>query len=319
MAPSTLVAGETLVDFIPDRPGRLAAVESFSRRAGGAPANVAVGLARLGAPPWFWTRVGDDPFGQFLAETLAANGVPDRFLERDPDARTALAFVAHDEAGGPDFSFYREGTADTRLEPGAVPDDALRAVEFLYLGGVSLSAEPARTALFDLAERGRAAGCTVVFDPNARPELWTDFEFGATVRELLPHVDVVTAAREDLLAAGLEGDSPAALADRLLDLGPHAALVTLGAAGARAFAADGAPFDGRGAAHPGYDVDAVDTTGAGDAFAAGVLWALADGRRDLDGVLAFANAVAALTTTARGATAALPDRDRVEALAGSPG
>jgi fructokinase len=77
MGADLLVAGEALVDFIPDRPGPLADVETFTRRAGGAPANVAVGLATLGDPPLFWTRVGRDPFGDHLVETLADHGVPD--------------------------------------------------------------------------------------------------------------------------------------------------------------------------------------------------------------------------------------------------
>jgi len=116
-----LVAGETLIDFIPEGPGALDEIEGFARRAGGAPANVAVALSRLDEVPLFWTRVGADPFGDFLADTLAEYGVPDRFVERDPDAETTLAFVTHDEDADRSFSFYRDGTADTRMRSGTVP------------------------------------------------------------------------------------------------------------------------------------------------------------------------------------------------------
>ena len=307
MSRDILVAGETLVDFIPDRPGALAEVGDFSRRAGGAPANVAVGLARLDRTPWFWTRVGTDPFGDFLARTLAEYGLPDRFLERDPEAKTTLAFVAHDPDADRSFSFYRDRTADTRLEPGGVPDGVLESVEWVYAGGVALASDPARTATLDLIER---ADCPVVFDPNARPELWDEFDFGATVREVLPSVAVVKASSEDLRAAGIEGEDAPALARAVTERGPHTAFVTRGSAGTYALATDDAPWGPVETEHGGYDADPVDTTGAGDAFTAGALAALADGE-PLAEVVEFGNAVAAATVTERGAMAALPDRPRV--------
>ncbi|WP_435178353.1 carbohydrate kinase family protein [Halorussus sp. AFM4] len=314
--PDVLVAGEALVDFLPDAPGPLAEVENFSRRAGGAPANVAVGLARLDEVPWFWTRVGEDPFGDHLAETLASFGVPDRFVERDPVAKTALAFVSHDEDADRAFTFYRDGTADTRVEPGGVPDATLDAVEWVYVGGVMLAADPGRTATLDLAERATDRGATVVFDPNYRPELWaaSDRDYPDLVAEMLDRADVVKATPEDLAAAGFEAESPEALAGAVADAGPHTVLLTLGESGAFASATDRAPWGPAAASHGGYDVEAVDTTGAGDAFTAGALAALADGDAaevSLSEVLGFANAVAAVTTTAPGAMTALPSREAV--------
>lgn len=311
MDPEILVAGETLVDFLPGSRGPLASVESFTRRPGGAPANLAAGLAALDRAPWFWTRVGADPFGDVLVETLDAHGVPDRFVERDPDAKTTLAFVEHDADADRAFTFYRDGTADTRMEAGTVPDETLAAVDWVYVGGVALAAEPARTATFDLADRAREQGATVVFDPNARPELWAD-DFPAVVARMFERVDVVKATPEDLTAAGFEGD-PDALAAAVHEAGPHTLLLTRGSAGAFAAATGDAPWGPATVDHPGYPVDPADTTGAGDAFTAGALAALADGD-PLSEVLAFANAVAAVTTTAEGAMTALPDRAAVEAF-----
>jgi fructokinase len=311
--PTILVAGETLVDFLPREADSLAAAETFDRRAGGAPANVAVGLARLDHAPWFWTRVGADPFGDFLVETLDGHGVPRRFVERDPTAKTTLAFV-----GGESFSFYRDGTADTRLEPGRVPDDVVRGVDAVYVGSVTLSSDPARTATVDLVERASAAGRTVALDVNFRPELWADGEFGRVVTDLLADVDVdvVKATRADLRALPFvdAAADPETLAAALCDRGASAAFLTLGEDGAFALARDGAPFAAGTATHGGHDVDAVETTGAGDAFTAGVLASLAEGRRDLPAVLDFANAVAAASTTATGAMAALPRRAGVRAV-----
>lgn len=311
--PEILVAGECLVDFLPDRPGDLSTVERFQRRAGGAPANVAVRLADLGPAPWFWTRVGGDAFGEFLVETLDAAGLPNRFVGTDPDAKTTLAFVAHDEAADREFSFYRENTADTRISPGTVPDDVLDAVEWVVFGGVCLSSEPARTAMFDLADRAGDRGCTVAFDPNARPELWDgDFDFADSFDAACEVADVVKATPEDLAAVGVDG-SPEALLDAVLERGPHTALLTLGSDGAIARATDAAPWGPAEVTHPGYDVDVVDTTGAGDAFTAGATYGLVDGR-GLAGAVALGNAAAAATTTEPGAIDADVDRAVVDRI-----
>jgi len=318
--PDVLVAGETLVDMIPETPGALTDVDTFHRRAGGAPANVAVALARLGPAPAFWTRLGADAFGDFLGETLAEEGLPDRFVERDDDARTTLAFVAHDGARDRAFTFYRDGTADTRLQPGRVPDDALDAVDWVVVGGVCLSASPAREAVRGLVERARDVGSTVVFDPNARPELFVDgeYDYPAEVTAVLERSGVVTASPEDLTAAGLgDGDAdPATLAGAVHDHGAHTVFVTLGADGTYASATEAAPWGPSEVRHEGYAVDAVDTTGAGDAFTAGAVRALADGA-GLGEAVAFADAVAAVATTDAGAMTALPTRDAVESFRAS--
>jgi len=314
-SPAVLVAGETLVDLLPDRPGPLASVERFTRRAGGAPANVAIALARLDRAPYFLTNVAEDAFGEFLVETLAENGVPDRFVRRDPDRRTTLAFVSHDETGDRSFSFYRTDTADTVLDAEMVGDDVLERVSYVSLGGVLLASEPARSNVLALAERAAGAGCTVAFDPNYRPELWADpEEYASVVDRMLELTDVVFASDDDVRPMGIPTDDPTGLGRALLDRGPHTVFTTLGQAGATVVATEAAPWDSGTASHPGYEVETVDTTGAGDAFVAGVLASLADGETDLSSVLAFANRVAALTTTADGAIEALPTRDAVAAF-----
>ncbi|WP_136602344.1 carbohydrate kinase family protein [Salinigranum halophilum] len=314
MTQEVLVAGETLIDFIPEQTGPLAAVESFSRRAGGAPANVAVGLAHLDSAPLFWTRVGDDAFGDHLRETLADAGLADTYVETDPVAKTGLAFVSLGEEAEREFSFHRHESADTRLQPGTVDDETLAEVEWVHVGGVTLADEPARTATLDLVERAQAADATVSFDPNARPELWAGDEssFVETVDDLLPQVDVLKVTPDDLVEADIAYDGPEATAEALLDRGPHTVFLTLGDAGSFAAATAEAPWTEAAVAtfHDGYTVDPVDTTGAGDAFTAGVVAALVEGA-DLDEALGFANAVAAVTTTAPGAMTALPSREQV--------
>ncbi|WP_435076613.1 carbohydrate kinase family protein [Halococcus sp. AFM35] len=305
--PEILVAGETLVDFLPDRSGPLRAVEGFTRRAGGAPANVAIALARLDEQPWFLSNLSTDAFGEFLAATLDEQGIPDRFLTRDGDHRTTLAFVAHDTSADRSFTFYRTATADQHIDPGVVGNNVLENLPWVALGGVALASEPARSRLLDFAERAHKYDCTVVFDPNSRPELWPDAAtYERTLDEMLALTDVCKVSDEDLVGTRFADRST----DSLLDAGPHTVLSTRGAGGARVVAVERSPWGPAEHDHPGYSVDPVDTTGAGDAFLAGVLCALAD-EQSLDEVLAFANAVAALTTTEYGAVDALPDHETV--------
>lgn len=311
-----LVAGETLIDFLPGNAGSLAAVETFERRAGGAPANVAVALQRLDEPPTFWSRVGADQFGDFLVDRLASVGLDTARVERDSSANTGLAFVAHDDDADRSFTFYRDGSADTRLEPGTLADETLAAHDWVHAGGVTLADEPARTATFDLTTRARAADCTVSFDPNARPELWDEFDFRESCLTAFDAADVVKLTPEDAAAADLPTE-PTTLARAVADYGPHTVLVTMGGEGAAGYATAAAPWTDDGpveVTHDGFTVDVVDTTGAGDAFTAGTIAALAGGE-SLDEALAFGNAVAAVTTTRTGAMTALPTRgDLTEVL-----
>lgn len=311
-----LVAGETIVDFLPAETGELAAVENFSRRAGGAPANVAVALSRLEETPLFWTRLGSDPFGDFLADTLAAEGLPTDLVERDPEAKSGLAFVSLGEDAEREFSFYHDLTAETRFQPGTVDDDTLESVSWVHFDGLSLDAEPSREAVLDLARRASESDAIVSFDPNARPERWEEFDFADSIHHAFEYADVVKVTPEDMAAAGVEGDADA-LASHVLEHGPSTVLVTLGSEGSYAATNRSSPWT-RGpttVSHPGYDVDPVDTTGAGDAFTAGCIAGLVEGR-GLEGTLAFANAVAARATTAAGAMSALPDREAVAELRG---
>ncbi|WP_256392726.1 carbohydrate kinase family protein [Natronoarchaeum rubrum] len=312
---SILVVGETLVDFLPGERGGLDEVESFRRRAGGAPANVAARLAALGDEPLFWTRVGDDAFGDFLVETLVDNGVPTRFVERDPDAKTTLAFVAHDDEFDRSFSFYRDGTADTRLQPDTVPTSALTDLNWLYVGGVVLASEPSRTAVFDLLERAREDGCQIYFDPNYRPELF-DEDGRSALAEAVEYADVVKATASELSVLGYEEDEPARLCEAVCADGPHTVFLTLGGDGAIGYSSASAPWGEALAEHGGFEIEVTDTTGAGDAFVSGSLAAMDRRASDPAEVLRVANAAAALSTTETGAMEGLPTWDELSEFVG---
>jgi len=313
-----LVAGETLVDLFPSGPGDLATVDGFVHRAGGAPANVAAGLARLDSPPAFWTRLGADAFGAYLRDALADRGLDGEFVV-EGDAATALAVVSPTPDGDRSFTFYEADTATLDFEAGTVPDDALASYDCVHVGGVALANDAGRTATFDLAERARDAGCLVSFDPNARPDLWDAPEAaGDALGDALALADVLFCSPDDLRPLGLaeraRSDPEAAAAD-LLDLGPGTVFLTRSGDGATAVA-DHASGERVTSSEAAFDVDVVDTTGAGDAFTAGALAAYEPemGASRLADVLRYANATAALTTTETGGMAALPDDEAVRAL-----
>lgn len=315
-----IVAGETLVDLFPDGPGDLVDVDGFRHRAGGAPANVAAALARLASSPLFWTRLGGDPFGDYLAGVLSGEGVPDQFVVRADDP-TALAVVTPTAAGHRSFSFYERGTATLGFESEAVPDDALAAHEWVHFGGVPLVRESARDALFDFASRARDRDCTVTFDPNFRADLWDDpSEAGGVLGDAFALTDVLLCSPSDLAPLGLaeraRRNAEAAAAD-LLERGPHTVFLTCGADGATVATDATATGERTIHAEPAFDVDVVDTTGAGDAFAAAALARFEVGlpASDLPDVLRFANAAGALATTETGAITSLPSVDAVRALA----
>ena len=312
-APEVLCIGEALIDFVAaDRAAGLAGATSFTPAAGGAPLNVAVGLSRLGRRSGFVGRVGDDAFGHALRDLMAREGVATDGVRFDPAARTTLAFLAEDEVGGREFLFYRHPGADMRLTEDDLPAALLRTGRVLHFGTVSLSAEPARSATLAAADAARAGGALVSCDPNIRLGLWADeAEAIAWTERAVGLADVVKLSDEEaVLLTGMH-DLPAA-ANHVAGLGPRLVVITRGAAGASLYGqADGALHVS------GWPVGAVDTTGAGDGFVAGLLaglLALGSPGRPLEvlapdearAALALANAVGALTTTRPGAIPALP-------------
>lgn len=302
--------GELLCDLVsPAADVGLAAARQFVRAPGGAPANVAVGLARLGLPAAFVGCVGDDPFGDDLAAVLRDQGVDASGLQRSP-ARTTLAFVATRSDGRKEIAFWRNPGADAQLAAAAVPERLVEGARLLHFGSVSLSAEPARESTWAIVKRARAAGVTISYDPNWRPALWPDAERGAAeVRAALGIADVVKVADEELTVVCGTGDLDAAL-DRLLAGGARLAVITRGADGAVAATA------GARLSVPGFAVEVVDTLGAGDAFVAALLAGIAtEAVPESAGALAElvrrACAAGALACRRLGAIPALPSAEEL--------
>ena len=314
--PAALTLGELLIDFVSTESGvSVGQAPSFQKAPGGAPANVAVGLARLGIASGFIGKVGEDDFGHFLAHTLADNGVDVSGLRFSDRARTMLAFVSVAADGERDFMFYRHPSADMLLRPDEIDRDYIGAARLLHHGSISLIGEPSRSATLAAIRAAQEQGLWISYDPNLRLPLWPSA--GEARRGLLSawtSAHVIKVSHEELAFLSGEEDWSRAAAqlwhERLRLL-----IITDGPRGCNYVTA------GHARGHvPTYDVDVVDTTGAGDGFVAGLLAGLLENEDAWDDVgaleeaLRLANAVGALTTTRRGAIPALPTRARVSAL-----
>jgi len=302
--------GELLIDFVANEDGvTVGEASGFQKKPGGAPANVAVAVARLGLESGFIGQVGDDPFGHYLAGVLRDEGVDVGGLSFTSQARTMLAFVSLAEGGERSFNFYRHPSADMLMTPDNIPLDALDEADAFHFGSITMISEPARSATLAAAQAAVDKGLFVSYDPNLRRALWPSDE---AAREGMlagfTYADFVKISDEEFDFLG--GDIGALVAERT-----RLIIVTAGVHGATAYIPAGGPVN-----VPGFDVVSVDTTGAGDAFVAGMLVSLLERPDDhtdpaaLGEMLRFANACGALATTQRGAIPALPARAAVEQL-----
>ena len=289
--------GESFVDMLAEAEiDDVGKSERFLRAAGGAVSNVAIGIARLGGSAAFIGAVGDDPFGRFLARTLIEEGV-DVAGVRFVSAPTPLIFVARGPDGWRDFFPANWPGADTQLQPQDLDPASFRGARCVHFGGVTLAAEPGRSACLKAAAIGRESSALVSFDMNVRPRIFPKGEdMRAVFAAACAAAHLVKCSHEDLSALGLAGDDPRAL----LGGTTKAAVVTLGSTGCRWATADG----GEGLVSAPR-IAAVDTTGAGDAFMAAFLWRIC--REDIVELSASAVDAAARIAVLAGAAACLSE------------
>jgi fructokinase len=311
------VVGEALIDLVGMGDG------NFRALPGGAPANVAIGLARLGSPVSLLARIGEDAFGRMIRDHITGNGVSARDLVIAAEP-TTLAVAVLDSEGRATYDFYVQGTADWQWERHELPEPLAADVTALHAGSLALAIEPGAAVIEEMIRRERRRGAvTITLDPNIRPALAQDRPSElARVERQVALADVVKASEEDL-AWLYPGETLESAARSWQRLGPRLVVVTLGAEGAFALGPDGTEVR-----RPSRPVRLVDTVGAGDAFCAGLLDAMdradllgADGKTALEGLdadtliglLDRALLVAALTCERPGADP--PSRADVEAVA----
>lgn len=319
-----LCFGEALIDFLHFNTGTQGPLQlpEYRQYPGGAPANAAVAVARLGGQALFAGQVGQDAFGDFLAQALQQYGVDTRWLLRHPTAKTTLAFVMLDASGDRSFSFYRHQTADILLTPAQINPDwfAGAAGGITHLCSNTLTTPAIADCTAELVQRAKAAGQWVSFDVNLRHNLWPQ---GAAdrdvVNQLVQQADVVKFSRDELdyLADG----AAEAYIQAKLQGGCRLLLVTDGGQTIEYFRLQQGKVRCDHLEPPA--VKAVDTTAGGDAFIGGVLFGLslqpdiaallADDQL-LAQLLTFASFCGAYAVTLPGAFPALPDQAAVAAL-----
>ncbi|EMW5131250.1 aminoimidazole riboside kinase [Escherichia coli] len=304
MSAKVWVLGDAVVDLLPESDGRLLPCP------GGAPANVAVGIARLGGTSGFIGRVGDDPFGALIQRTLLTEGVDITYLKQDEWHRTSTVLVDLNDQGERSFTFMVRPSADLFLETTDLP--CWRHGEWLHLCSIALSAEPSRTSAFTAMTAIRHAGGFVSFDPNIREDLWQDEHLlRLCLRQALQLADVVKLSEEEwrLISGKTQNDRDICALAKEYEIAML--LVTKGA--------EGVVVCYRGQVHhfAGMSVNCVDSTGAGDAFVAGLLTGLSStglstDEREMRRIIDLAQRCGALAVTAKGAMTALPCRQELE-------
>lgn len=316
--PEILAFGEAMTMFVAEDPGELAAVEHFQRRIAGADTNVAIGLARLGFHVGWLSRVGDDGFGTFIRRALEAEGLDCRHLRTDAAHPTGLVFKELAQGGAdPHVEYFRRGSAASHLAPTDADGVDFSALRHLHATGIPPALSTSCRELAEsMLERARDAGASLSFDPNLRPSLWhSEAEMRDTLNALAARTDwVLPGLAEGRLLTG--HDSPEAIADFYLERGARAVIIKLGPQGSYyrgSLGGEQADFT-----VPGVPVaEVVDTVGAGDGFAVGVISALLDGLSPRE-ALSRGNLVGALAVQVRGDMEGLPDRARLERLASTP-
>ncbi|MCD8090741.1 MAG: carbohydrate kinase [Clostridiales bacterium] len=301
--------GEALIDFIPEEKGcRLKDVTGFKRVCGGAPANVAAAAALLGGKSRIITKLGKDPFGDYIVDTLNQAGVDTGSVLRTDEAKTALAFVALANDGNRDFSFYRNPSADMLLKAEEISEDILKGTGILHFCSVDLIKAPVKYAHIKAIELAKSQNAIISFDPNIRLNLWDSPEnCVSTIRDFIKYADILKISDEELELITGENDIKKA-APSLFSQGVKMIMYTMGGDGAALLT------PGKEIKVKAPKVTAKDTTGAGDCIIGSFLYALSAAdvkketlptlsEKELHEMLYFANCASALSVTKSGAIA----------------
>lgn len=304
--------GELLIDFTNNGISK-SGMKLFEQNPGGAPANMLIASTKLGLKTAFIGKVGADMHGDFLKEVLERQNVDVSGLIQDPNYFTTLAFVDLKENGERIFSFSRKPGADTQLKVEELNVTLLEQTRLFHFGSLSLTTEPCRLATYKAISCAKKAGAIISYDPNYRKSLWTTESIAINeMRAPLPYVDIIKISDEETkLLTGFQ--EPELAAKSLIEKGIKIVVITLGANGAFLQTKEDSCLV------PSFKSKVVDTTGAGDSFWGGFTSQLLKTKKSLDTLsfdelcecVRFANAVASICVTRRGAIPALPTIDEV--------
>jgi len=306
MEPDIIAIGEPMYELSAEDEGSLSEIRHFVAGWGGDTSNFSIAASRAGARVGYLTRLGDDAFGESFLNLWQREGIDVSRIVKDPDAFTAAYFISR-KGKQHHFTYFRKGSAASRMTPGFLPRDFIASARLLHVSGISqaisLSACDTIAAAITMA---RDAGRLVSYDPNFRPGLWTLDRAQEVIHKTCRQVDMVFPSLDD--ARQLTGlAAPDEIAGFYLGLGPKVVVVKLGAEGALLATADSL------STFAPNKVDVIDTSGAGDTFGGAFVARYLAGR-PLDACVRFANAAAAITTTGLGCVTPVPRIADIEAL-----
>lgn len=305
MKKDVVLIGEAMGLFSADESGKLDDAVSFSKTVAGAEVNVSIGLSRLGMEAELITRLGQDYFGRYILKFLESEGIGTEFVSFDEDTNTGFMLKSKTEEGDPETAYYRKGSAFSRLSI----EDLIGVIDFdnvkvLHITGIpSGVSRSVRSAIYYLMGKAKESGTFITFDPNLRPALWENEEIMIKVlNELATYADVILPGiSEAQILTGL--DDPDEIADFYFEKGVKYIVIKMGASGAyvkrpgqeKVFV-------------PGFKVDkVVDTVGAGDGFAVGIISGYLDGLT-LEESAIRANAIGSIQVQNQGDNEGLPDK-----------
>ena len=301
-----ITIGEAMAMFVATETGDLAAVEHFMKRVAGAELNVATGLARLGLKVGWVSRVGKDSFGRFVLHSLAKEGIDARGVSEDSRYATGFQMKSKVENGtDPIVEYFSKGSAASHLSPEDFRAEYFASARHLHLSGVAAALSESSYALLEQAATTmKAQGKTISFDPNLRPVLWkSEAEMVEKLNQLAFQADwVLPGIKEGMILTGQR--TPEGIADFYLTRGVQAVIIKTGCDGAWYKTAAGE----QGAVAAIKVDNVVDTVGAGDGFAVGVISALLEGRT-LQQAIRRGNKIGSLAIQVQGDSEGLPTRE----------
>lgn len=307
--------GELLIDFTEAGYGK-DGMKLFEQNPGGAPANLLTAASHMGCRTAFIGKVGADMHGIFLKETLKNEGIDIRAVVEDTDFFTTLAFVEIDKNGERNFSFARKPGADTMLRKEELDIELLSNCRIFHFGSLSLTDEPSKGATLEAVALAKKAGAIISYDPNYRASLWKNQRTAVEeMKAVISLADVMKVSDEEsLLLTGMTSYEKAA--DELLAMGLKLVAITLGNQGVLV------AREGKKEIVEAFQVESVDTTGAGDSFWGGFLSCFLSFNQSVDQMewknikkcAITGNAVAALCVQRRGGIPSVPSKETVNSF-----
>lgn len=302
-----ILFGEPMAMFIADHVGKLEDIEKFTRSLAGAEVNVCIGLKRLGYDVSYVTKLGVDPFGKYIKNFLVREGIDTSYITFDANYPTAFQIKGKTEVGDPEVVYFRKGTAASHFSKEDMEKIDFEGVRHVHVTGIPPAlSQSCREATYELIKKAREKGLFITFDPNLRPSLWQSREeMVRVINDIASKCDMILPGVTEGLTLTGSGD-PDKIADFYLKLGVEAVVVKIGDKGAFVKTHDEAYTV------PGFKVPkVVDTVGAGDGFAVGIISGLLE-KLPLRDAVVRGNAIGSLQVMVPGDNEGLPHRIKLE-------